>query len=421
MRLSFSYDRGGDFPHSLVTLQLFDAGGFRGAAHRFAPEQTIQIDAGHATPGFLRGPIRAGEWLAEVDVHSVIPRPDGEPNAYSLVVESVSSAGSGTSVPEPLAAVPVTTALRHWLRGELHLHSDHSDGLWTTGEMAERAKGRKLDFLFLTDHNTTSGVPVLRSQLDGVFSVHPGIELTSYWGHALALGASQWIDWRTGHAGRTVNQMAQSARDAGAFFVVAHPDAPPDDLCTGCRWTYDDFDPALAHAVEVWGGLWDGPEERNQGCLDLWRTWLNRGLHLTATGATDAHRPEDWEGPVPLTYVEATDASLASLLDALHAGRTYVSSGPALEIQAVGYDGPLARMGETVPKSAARAIEAACAQAPVAELRLVANGETFAKRRIDGEGYLTAPTRAHDRWCCAELWSEKGDILLAVTSPIYLT
>jgi hypothetical protein len=109
------------------------------------------------------------------------------------------------------------------------------------------------------------------------------------------------------------------------------------------------------------------------------------------------------------------------VLDALHAGRTYVSSGPALEIQAVGYDGPLARVGESVPKSAARAIEAACAQAPVAELRLVANGETFAKRRVDGEGYLTAPTRASDRWCCAELWSEKGDILLAVTSPIYLT
>jgi len=421
MRLSFSYDRGGEDPPSLCTLQLFDASGFRGAAHRFAPEQTIEIDAAHATPGFVPGPIGAGDWMVELDVHSVIARSDGKPNAYSLVVESAAPPGAGAAAAEPITAGPVGVAPRHWLRGELHLHSEHSDGRWTTGEMAERAKARSLDFLFLTDHNTTTGVDILRAQLAGSLSVLPGIELTTYHGHALALGASRWIDWRTGHAGRTANQMAESVRAAGAFFVVAHPDAPPDDVCTGCRWSYADFDPALAHAVEVWGGLWNGSEERNQGCLDLWRDWLNRGLRMTATGATDAHRPEDWDGAVPLTYVEATDASLASVLDALHAGRTYVSSGPALEIQAVGYDGPLARIGESIPKSAARAIEAACASAPVGELRLVAHGEILAKRRIDGEGYLAAAPRASDRWCCAELWSEKGDILLAVTSPIYLT
>lgn len=428
LRISFRYERGGELPHSLVTLQLFDPGGFRGAGHRFAPRQSIELDARRATPGFLRGPIPAGEWIAEVDVHSVVERAGAAPAPYALLVEAVAESASGVALEEarPAAWVGATAeaaARPHdtrWLRGELHLHSEHSDGRWTTAEMADRARGRGLDFLFLTDHNTTSGVEILRAQLGAAIPVHPGIELTTYWGHALALGASRWIDWRTGLLGRGPDDVARSVRDAGALFVVAHPDAPPDDVCTGCRWTYPDFDPALAHAVEVWGGLWDGPEERNQGCLDLWRDWLNQGRCLAATGATDAHRPEDWEGAVPLTYVDAADASLASILDALREGRSYVSSGPVLEIRALGDDGVLAQVGGTASRPALRAIEALGSAAPAAELRLVANGETLARCRIDGEGRLSASPRASDTWCCAELWSERGDVLLAVTSPIYL-
>ena len=201
--------------------------------------------------------------------------------------------------------------------------------------------------------------------------------------------------------------------------MIAHPDAPPDDVCTGCRWTHHDFDPALADAVEVWGGLWNGPEERNQGCLDLWRAWLNAGRRLTATGATDAHRPEDWEGPVPLTYVQADDTTLPSILEALRAGRTYVSSGPSLEIRALDGGGPVGGVGESV-KGTAGVIEAICAASPEAELRLVGNRGVIGKARVEAEGSLAARPAEGDTWCCAELWNREGDTLLAVTSPIYL-
>jgi hypothetical protein len=93
--------------------------------------------------------------------------------------------------------------------------------------------------------------------------------------------------------------------------VVAHPDAMPDDVCTGCKWTHDDFDPALADAIEIWGGLWDGPEEENEGCVALWQRWLSAGHRLAATAATDAHRPKDWEGAVPLTSVVRFDNRVA--------------------------------------------------------------------------------------------------------------
>jgi hypothetical protein len=426
LRFTFAYDRGGDLPHSLVTLQVFDPHSCRGAAHRFAPRQEISIGRAHATPGFMAGLIPPGEWMVEADVHCVIPRADGRANSYCLNVEGSETEASRVQVPDARSVTPGTAApgsrVRGWCRGELHIHSEHSDGRWTTADIAARARNRGIDFLFLTDHNTASGVDRLRAQLGDAVAVHPGIELTTYHGHALALGADRWLDWRTGLRGRTADAMARDARAAGAFFVVAHPDAPPDDVCTGCRWTYADFDPSHADAVEVWGGLWDGPEERNQGCLDLWRKWLNARVRLTATGATDAHRPEDWEGPVPLTYVKAADSSLPAILAALRAGRTYVSSGPFLELRAREGDASVAELGDTVTVGPEVLFEARCAGGSGSELRLVADGSTVAREPVagNGEGLLAATLPSSASWCCAELWSERGDVLRAVTSPIYL-
>jgi hypothetical protein len=143
--------------------------------------------------------------------------------------------------------------------------------------------------------------------VDRTIEVHAGQELTTFRGHALALGPERWIDWRGGPR-RAGHQRRRARRPrAGESWWWPIPTRRPIPLH---RLPVDaaDFDPALAHAVEVWGGLWDGPEERNAGCLALFHRWLNAGHRLAATGATDAHRHEDWQGAVPLTYVYAEDA-----------------------------------------------------------------------------------------------------------------
>ena len=414
LEVGLAYDRGGELPHSLVTLSLFDPRGFRGAGHRFAPRQRIHVAPGAATPGFVRGPIPAGKWTVEVDIHCVVAA-----GRYQLTVETgEAESETTTDRKEGLKGTDVGRALlarQQWYAGELHLHSTHSDGRWTVEEMAQAAHGRPADFLFLTDHNTVTGIDALRRAVGGRIAVHPGQEMTTFGGHALALGPDRWLDWRAGLDGRTINDVARDVRSSGGVMIVAHPDAPPDPLCTGCRWTHADFDPALADAVEVWGGLWDGPAERNQGCLDLWRRWLNEGHRLAATGATDAHRHEDWDGAVPLTCVLADDLSLESILRAIRAGRTYVSSGPFLQVEARDDEGRAAGLGGTV--RGPRSIEASCERAPDAELRIVVGGETRARAHVSGAGRLSASPRSSDRWCCAELWS--GSLLLAVTSPVY--
>ncbi len=400
LEIAFSYDPGQDFPHSLLTLSLFDPRGFRGAAHRYAPRQRVRLDARAATPGFLAGPIPAGEWMVEVDVHCVIERPDGAPNRYDLEVTAV-AAGETGAPPAPGRPREPLVSGRRWYRGELHLHSTHSDGAWTPEEIATLARPRDLDFMVLSDHNTTSSYEEFRALVDPRTLVIPGAELTTYNGHCLAIGVEDWMDWRTGLAGRSINDVARAVRAAGGLFVIAHPDAMPDDVCTGCRWTHDDFDPALADAVEIWGGLWDGPEEENEGCVALWQRWLGLGHRLAVTAATDAHRPKDWEGAVPLTYVLADDLSRDAIVDAIRAGRTYVSSGPELYVEAQG-DG----------------VEARCAGEPDgAELRIIANGRRVDSLRVPGEGTLRVA--AAEGWTCAELWNQAGTLMLAATSPVY--
>jgi hypothetical protein len=409
LRIAFSYQRGGDLPHNLVTLSLFDPAGFRGAGHRFAPRQEVEVAETRATPGFLAGRLPAGEWTLEVDVHCVVA-----PSAAEVRVEASEAASAAIDATPPSAPAAARSGPRRWLRGELHLHSTHSDGRWTTEEMAQAAGGRGLDFMFLTDHNTVSGIASLRRAAAGI-AVHPGQELTTFRGHALALGPERWIDWRAGLGARSVNDVARDVRAAGGVLVVAHPDAPPDPFCTGCQWTHTDFDPALAHAVEVWGGLWDGPEERNAGCLARFHQWLNAGHRLAATGATDAHRHQDWQGAVPLTYVHAADASLESVLDALRGGRTYVSSGPAIGLEARA-GAQASTLGETA--MGAHTVEAWCTGAPAAELRLIVHGETREAAAVEGDGRVRISPRPGDRWCNAELW--RGEILLAVTSPVWV-
>ena len=182
LEIAFSYDPGQEFPHSLLTVSLFDPRGFRGAGHRYAPRQAIRLDAHHATPGFLAGPVPPGKWTIEVDVHCVIARPDGAPNRYDIEVTAVAPAAGDTVAARPRPAEPLVSG-RRWYRGELHLHSTHSDGDWTPAEIAARAGPRGLDFMVLSDHNTTSSYEEFRALVDPRTLVIPGAELTTYNGH----------------------------------------------------------------------------------------------------------------------------------------------------------------------------------------------------------------------------------------------
>lgn len=64
-----------------------------------------------------------------------------------------------------------------WYRGELHLHTNHSDAKASLNDMVAAAKEHGLDFIVLGDHNTVSS----HKDIPRVgFPIIPGMELTTF-------------------------------------------------------------------------------------------------------------------------------------------------------------------------------------------------------------------------------------------------
>src|SRR5699024_3237023 len=109
------------------------------------------------------------------------PRPSPSPRAVR---------GSARQLPAPEG--------RRWLAGDTHCHSLHSDGTRSLWQVAEEGVRSGLDFLCMTDHNTTSH----HSWLPEVAAEHgitlvAGQEVTTHRGHANAYGDIGFVDFRS--------------------------------------------------------------------------------------------------------------------------------------------------------------------------------------------------------------------------------
>src|SRR5262245_31479375 len=316
-------------------LSLFDPRGFRGAGHRrgdrhaAAESYTVELSQAAATPGYLAGPLPAGEWSVVVDTHMILP---DAPIAYRLEID-IASEPVGALTPAVQPAWPAARGLG-WYRGDLHAHTVHSDGAWQIADLIAAAGAYGLDFLTLSDHNTISGLAEFERQASPGLLAIGGIELTTYTGHALALGVREWIDWRVRPGGRSMAQVAAEIEGAGGLFVIAHPMSVGDPICTGCDWRYTDMLPGPARLVEVWnGGVWVS-ESNNERALALWYEWLNQGHRLVATAGTDTHGPAP-DGVRPgFNVVYAEEWSEAGILRAIARGHLFLSDGPQLELSA---------------------------------------------------------------------------------------
>jgi len=409
--------------NNLITLALFDPSGFRGNAHRHSPNEEVTISPGYATPGFVPGPVSPGAWLAQLAVHTVM-REDG-PCRYTVDIDLLPQAGeeAPSKIHPELSLDTVVPGPAGWLRGELHSHTHHSDGRFTVEELLLRARQRPLDFLAVTDHNTVTALNQIDpSQLGGLVVI-PGLELTTFHGHALALGIDQWVDWRTGYNGWTMEDAARRVRALGGLFVLAHPNDLGSPVCTGCRWEYEDFDLNLADALEIWNGWWPGWEQSNAKTLALWQS-LQAERPLPATCGSDYHNEPDWGAGRPSTYVWVEERSAAGVLEGIRKGRMVLSNGPWVELclsadehsQPVGIGGTLHAAGAPVWLSArwSGAPEGACLT--------VQSSQGPAREHLTGSGTgsLTEWVSGSPQGCWWAVLTAQDGELLAVTNPVFL-
>jgi hypothetical protein len=403
--------------NNLITLGLFDPQGFRGNAHRHPPDREVRVAPGEATAGFMAGPIRAGRWLAQLAVHSVVP--GNGPCHYKLDIELLPA--EGTQEMHPFSP-PVRRAAggeAGWYRGELHAHTLHSDGGLELGTVMERARQRGYDFLAITDHNTHSALGEIETTLVDGLLVIPGLELTTFYGHALALGVDRWVNWRTGYGGWCMEAAAQAVKAQGGVFIIAHPSDVGSPLCTGCRWEYPDFDLRLAEALEIWNGSWRAENSQN---LRLWQRAQMAGQRLTATAGCDYHNLGDWNENTPFNYIYARGLSVPELLEGIRSGRVVVSRGPWLEVRVSAPGGPGAGSGETLQSGAAQlSLQASWRQAPQgARLAVMSQQGAILTCPAAGDGGVQqAWEPGEDGRAWAELYAADG-ALLALANPVFV-
>ncbi|MEO0564670.1 MAG: CehA/McbA family metallohydrolase, partial [Chloroflexota bacterium] len=351
-----------------ISLSLFDPNGARGGRHNNA-DQSILLTHHTASKGYVPGLLIAGEWDVVLDTHRIM----GNELTYTI---SVTLSDELISEDSLTVHLPVTPADRGpgWYRGDLHSHTNHTDGALEVAELAQYARDFNLDFLALTDHNTISPLAEFHTYAGDDFLTIGGMELTTYYGHCLALGISQWQEWRL-LDGASIETLAQRVLDTSALFVIAHPMSIGDPQCTGCRWEFETMMPGIAPAVEIWNGRWD---ERNAEAVALYYSWLNEGHQLVCTAGTDLHTyppPNVTGAAVNMVYAE--HFTVEGVLNGIRKGNNYLTAGPLLNVKFTSEAGGNARYGDTLTGKSINYQISVTNINPGDKLHLIADGEVI--------------------------------------------
>ncbi|HEU0025125.1 MAG TPA: hypothetical protein VFQ12_10855, partial [Thermoleophilaceae bacterium] len=224
VRVKYCWDRpeGGTQRHTLDLglyeprrgrSPLWDRDEFRGWGGSSHPDVTLSAEGfsteaqytasprvevpGKTTRGFIPGPIKPGEWAAELGVAAVIPQSEGDADGKVKWRVEIELSDDPAFKDEPYRPARYDTrpVRRHagWYAGDMHVHAEHSNyGAATMTETFDYAfrsladGGAGLDFITLSDY--VSGYPAW-NEIGRHQPLHPknlivrSTEVITYRGH----------------------------------------------------------------------------------------------------------------------------------------------------------------------------------------------------------------------------------------------
>jgi hypothetical protein len=343
-----------------------------------------------------------------------------------------------------------------WLAGDFHVHTTYSHDVWagpgddnttsdeaytlgwTAAEQIFLAETRGLDFVALTDHNR---LDVLRDPgyVSSKLVLVPGYEHSLSGGHAGVFVPSRADlpdlirnrDGSTGFAGDDVRRFVDLVHERGGVTVLNHPTSD------GANWRYDPAASLGFDAVEAWNGRWQQRAETvpfsysdNYKAVPWYEANFLPHRQIGITGGSDNH----WRSVTaaagvgqPTTWVYAADRSAATIIDAVRAGRTFVSAepplhaGPRVFLSAVDASGDEHIVGGRVAALSELSVHVTVQGGTGQRLRLISTGQVVSDQLVIG------PASAHEAkvvlpeggWLRAELLVDAGYLVTAVTSPIF--
>ncbi|MGW8781391.1 CehA/McbA family metallohydrolase [Streptomyces sp. NPDC055796] len=400
----------------ILDLGVFGTTGFRGWSG--GARTGFTLAASDATPGYVPGPVEPGRW--SVILGPMVASPDGMAWQVDVTLHQ------GAPLPgAPYDILPAAVAGRGpgWYRGDLHLHSVHSDGQRTVDEIVAAARREGLHFIATSDHNTSSTGVTWQGNVPTDLLVINAEEVTTRHGHWLAVGLPQgeWVDWRYGPANQGVfEEHARRVHSLGGLTIAAHPLTP----APGSFW---EFGLDRVDALEVWNGPWTLDDAAN---IAAWHdAMLCLGKRVAAVGNSDAHSPADAVGR-PHNVVRAAGLSTPAVLDALRTGRSYAVESAAVTLDFTARNGAaVAGPGEELPLSFFDAVDVTLdvTGAPDSIATLYTEWGIMAATGIDGSGRGRLRWRG---WGKASMFARAEvrrlgpasttlDQLVAITNPVW--
>lgn len=348
-----------------------------------------------------------------------------------------------------------------WFACELHTHTLHSDGSQTLEELAEGAVNLGFNAIALTDHNTISGL-IGKAEIERKYGLRiiPGMEWTTFYGHMVTIGLSDFADWRQVDRER-IDEGIAAVHRLGGLAGLAHPFRIGSPACTGCFWEYEIGNWSAVDYIEVWSGTFPSIQTNNRRAFDLWTEKLNEGYRIAATSGRDWHAQRKTDEPIAVTYLGIGDNAAEgnrnpgslpiheeALICALREGRASVTIGPLLTLTLETGGGTAYPIGSAVPTAAERqdaakqplranltldfSVRAGLWSLPkqICRLKLCSNlGQELSLEVPSADGQMveleaqlteSAPGIPR-RWIRAELWGTVRDayVRIAFTNAIY--
>jgi len=209
----------------------------------------------------------------------------------------------------------------YWFKGNLHSHTENSDGANTAAEMVEAYCSKGYSFLAITDHNYITDAEAFTNL--PYFVGTNGEEITPGMRHMLAIDVENLIE---GWWYRSVAEWVGDILDQGGIAIPAHPGF------TGAPFPLENLRQAVdagAELMEIHGGTM----EEAQTAREYWDTLLTEGRLVYAVMDDDAHSTQA-AGRWGWNMVNAVSLSKSNILESLREGNLYCVEGspPGLDV-----------------------------------------------------------------------------------------
>lgn len=277
-------------PSNTVDIGLCDEKGnflgWSGSAHK-----SIYVGEFQSSKGYLSQPINAGQW------HIIV-------GAYHVMDEGV----------EVTYNIDFEYKQESLLFGDLHIHSNASDGKFNAYELGLMAKDKKLDFIGLANHNNFAenfNLPHIDS-----LTFIPAVEWTHYNGHMNFFGVSAPFENSfIANSKEEMQNTVSHAKNLGAVISVNHP------KCPVCPYKWEDEN--AFQMMEVWNGPM---RPSNVRAIEWWTELLKKGRHIPIVGGSDYHKPKQFARLAnPVTAVYSQSRGAEDILNSIKNGNSFVT------------------------------------------------------------------------------------------------